>query len=167
MKPFNKKEYLDIIQKLVQDQYGDLIDNYGNIEWIPAEPEIKQKLIKINNTIINLTDLKNDDIRKNIILHNNFKIYSYKLKINNCNFVPNFNGKQTCFNITIWEEKNKTPNGHPCKIEFPVNLEKDSRFNNRPWLKYFSMNDGTNIPLDTILDIIKWLKTTVKLKAFI
>lgn len=170
MSSFTKQEYLDLIQKLVDQQYDDAIDDYDidQMEWIPSEPEIKEKVIKANtNGLIDLTNVKSSKIKEQLVLCTNLKVGPFKIRIGRYNGVPSQQGANICLDLEVWEERTKTPNGMPCRVDFPLIFHKDTRFDTRPWLKYFSGNMGGNVPMDTVVEIVRWMQAVKKLTAFL
>ena len=53
-------------------------------------------------------------------------------------------------------------------MENRVNVIKDDRFHNRDWVKFFHMGvRGKHIPINTCVDIVKWIQAIVKLTPFL
>jgi hypothetical protein len=172
MSSFTNQEYLELCQRLVDQQYEDLVDETPAIdnEWIPAEPEFKwKKKFKPNvNGSIDMTDTKSNLIRDLLWKCTNIKVGNFKIRISSYTGEPGQHGALVSMRLEVWEERHKTPNGHPCKIDFPVNWTKDTRFTGRPWLKYFTNGySGGTIPIDTVVDIIRWMQAIKKLTAFL
>lgn len=63
-------EYLSLCQKLVDQQYDeDALEDYNiqEMEWMPAEPVAKEKIINAHTTAtIDLTNVKASEIKKQI-----------------------------------------------------------------------------------------------------
>lgn len=171
MKSLSDQDYLDLIQKLVDQQYDDAIDDYNidKMEWVPSEPEIKRKLHKANTAgLIDLTTVRSDKLKEEILKCTNLKVGPFKVRIKRYNGVPSQQGMQMTVDMEVWEERTKTPSGQPCRIDYPMIFVKDSRFKGRPWLKYFNQgNFGTNVPIDVAVEIVRWMQAVKKLSAFL
>jgi hypothetical protein len=164
-------DYLDLIQKLVDQQYDDAIDDYdiSRMEWIPSEPEIKKKIHQASSSgMIDLTNVKSNKIKDELLKCTNLRVGPFKVRIKRYNSVPSQKGAQMTVDIEVWEERTKTPSGNPCRIDYPMIFSNDSRFSNRPWLKYFDRgNFGTNVPIDIAVEIMRWMQGIHKLTAFL
>jgi len=172
MSSISKEEYLRLLQEYVDQQYDDAIDDYNieEMEWIPSEPEIKKKVIQANtNGTIDLTDVKSDKIKDELFKCTNLRVGNFKIRINRYHGLPSNDGSQIVMNLEVWEEKKHTPNGHPCKIDFPLIFHKDNRFAGRAWVaKYFDKKSTAyNVPVETVVDIIRWMQACQKLSAFL
>lgn len=173
MKRFDQQYYLDLCQRLSEQQYDSIDDSndYDDIAWTPSEPEAKKKITQPNAAISDVTDMPSSDIKKQIFLYNNLKVGKFKIKINRYCAKPSQEGAQININLAVWEEKNKTPNGMPCRMDCAVNFIKDTRFIGCSWLKYFgnsgNNNSANNVPIDVAYDIVRWLQALRRLSAFI
>jgi hypothetical protein len=171
MKSFTNEEYLELCQKLIDEQYGDeAIEDYNisDMEWMPSESEVKKKKLQANtNGMIDLTDIKASKIKDELFKCTNFKVGNFKIRINHYYGMPEEEFKLK-LGVEVWEERHKTPNGMPCKIDYPMIFAKDSRFKNRPWLNDFQGgNSAYRVPIDTVVEIIRWMQAVKKLTAFI
>ena len=170
MKSLTDQEYLELIQKFVDQQYDQVDDhNTEKMEWIPAEPEYKKKIHQANTAgMIDLTHVKSTKIKEELLKCTNLKVGNFKVRIKRYNGVPSHQGIQMTVDMEVWEERNQTPSGRPCKIDFPMLFYKDNRFLGRPWVKYFNQgNFATNVPIDTAVEIVRWLQALKKLTAFL
>src|SRR5208283_297708 len=172
MSPMSKEEYLRLLQDYVDRQYDDAIDDYNieEMEWIPAEPEIEKKTVKANtNGTIDLTDVKSDKIREELFKCTNLRVGKFKIRINRYQGLPTPDGSQVAMNLEVWEERSQTPNGHPCKIDFPVVFHKDKRFIGKPWVAKYFNNRGIchNVPTDVVVEVVRWMQALKKLTAFL
>jgi len=165
MKIITDEEYISLCISLNEKQYGNSIEDY-DMEWIPSEPEVKKPKNTANN-YINLTTAKLDEINEKIFIFNNLQIAQFKIYINRYNGVPSSKGTTMTTDIICYEQKLKTPSGMPCKMEFPINFVSDNRFNNKSWITYFNGNKAHNIPIEKLIDIIRWFQALDKLSAFI
>jgi hypothetical protein len=168
---FTNQEYLDLIQKLVDQQYDDATNDYDieNMEWIPDESEIQEKIIRANyNGVIDLTKTKSSKIKEELLKCANLKVGNFKFMIDRYFDTPSADGFKTVINLRFWEHKNKTDSGNPCSIDYPLIFYKDSRFNGRAWVKYFNHgSSAVNVPIDTVVEIVRWLQAMGKLTAFL
>lgn len=170
MTKLNNNDYLKMLQNYVDQQYGDSLEDYDieAMEWMPADPPAKEKIknIPLNNGTVDLTDVKSDKIKEEMVKCTNLKIGKFKIKVSGYRGLPYGKEPQLVMNLEVWEEKTKTPNGHPCRMEFPLRIQKDDRFNKRDWIKYFDSHHATNVPVDTVVEIIRWMQVAQKLSAF-
>lgn len=155
---------------LVDHQYDDAVDDYDieNMEWIPAESEAKERMLKVNHSgMMDLTHVKSNLIKEEIFKCGNLKVGDFKIIINHFSGVPSQEGSKLCCNLKIMQHQSRTMNGMPCNMDSVVNLNTDMRFNSRPWVKYFSGSYANNVPIDTVVDIIRWLQAIKKMTAFL
>lgn len=170
MSELTNEEYLALCQKLVDQQYDDAVDDYdiSKMEWMPAESEIKEKMLKINrNGMIDLTHVKSTKIKEEIFKCGNLKVGDFKIIISQFNGIPSQEKDKLTCSLRLMGHQSKTMNGMPCNMDNDVNLKKDNRFNGRPWLKHFNSSYADNVPIDTVVDIIRWLQAIKKLTAFL
>lgn len=169
MSSFTNQEYLELCRALAEAQYDSTEEEeLVEMEWIPSEPPAKKRFAPNTNGTIDMTDTRSNLIRNLLWKCTNIKVGNFKIKINSYTGEPGQHGALVSMRLSVWEEKHKTPNGHPCRMDFPVNWAKDNRFTGRPWLKYFTggYENGT-IPIDTVVDIIRWMQAIKKLTAFL
>jgi hypothetical protein len=170
MKSLSDQDYLELLQRITNQQYDDAIDDYdiNKMEWIPAEPEIKEKIKAQTWGMIDLTHVKSSKIKEEIQKCTNLKAGAFKLRVSRYNGVPSQQGAKLCLDLCVMEERTQTPSGRPCKVDYPMNFSKDSRFSKCHWVKYFdAAGQGTNVPLDTVVEIIRWMQAAKKLSAFL
>jgi hypothetical protein len=182
MNSLTNQEYLELCQKLVDQQYDDAVDNYDafKMEWISAEPEAKEKIINYNDRcIFDLTTVHSSKIKEQLLLNNNFRVGKFKIRIFRYQqrhqilpkkglTVSNILNDKIFNAIEIWEERNRTPNGIPCKIDYPMIFDEDDRFTGCEWVGYFGDgNEGRSIPINTVVEIVRWLRCVMKLSAFL
>jgi hypothetical protein len=170
MSELTNEEYLALCQKLVDQQYDDAVDDYdiSKMEWIPAESEAKERMIKVNNNgMIDLTHVRSTKIKEEIFKCGNLKVGDFKIIISHYSGVPSQEGANLTCNLRFMGHQSKTMNGMPCNMDSFVNIAKDNRFFGRPWLKYFHGSNADNVPIDTVVDIIRWMQAIKKLTAFL
>lgn len=170
MKSFTDQEYIELCLKLVDQQYDNITDDYHieDTEWIPAESVAKEKMVKANrNGMMDLTHVKSDKIKEEIFKCGNLKVGDFKIIISHYSGVPSQEGAQLCCGLQLIGHQNQTMNGMPCNMDRAVNLKLDNRFNGRPWLKYFNESHANNVPIDTVVDIVRWLQAIKKLTCFL
>jgi hypothetical protein len=169
MKSLNDQEYLELLQKLVDAQYDDAITDYdiANMEWMPAEPEAKEQMLAVkHNGMIDLTHVRSGKIKEEIFKCSNLVVGDFKITVTRFNGIPSQQGAKLCCNLRIMGHQSRTMNGMPCNMDTSVDLNKDARFNGRSWLKYFNSNLATNVPIDTVVEIVRWMQAIKKLSAF-
>ncbi len=124
-----------------------------------------------SDAITDLTNAKKGDLPDLIFKTTNLKIHNFTIKITNYNGEPDEKGATLNVSFTLYHEVKETPNlKAPCRMTYPCNVYKDSRFRNRPWLKFFDAATGshaTNIPAGTLIDIVRWIQVVVKYPAFL
>jgi|HubBroStandDraft_5_1064220.scaffolds.fasta_scaffold85201_2 hypothetical protein len=171
MNSFTNKEYFELCQKLAEQQYDDALDDYNTskMEWSPAEPEAKEKIIQSqSHATIDLTHVTSSEIRKQVLLFTNFKVGKFKLHITRLLSSPDEKDEKMTASFKVWEERNQTPNGMPCKMDFPVRFDKDNRFTSCAWVKYFGKsNEAHNVSIEKVADILRWFQGIQKLSAFL
>jgi hypothetical protein len=89
-----KEEYLDLVTKLVDEQYGKEIDVDPIVDQPPLfkhKDDINKKYRELpnSNTIINATDYKKEDIKAAILRSSNLRIGSFLIKIIKHNYNKN------------------------------------------------------------------------------
>ena len=170
MKSLSDQDYLRLLQKLTDQQYDDAIDDYdiNKMEWIPSEPEVKEKIKASTWGMIDLTNVKSNKIREEIQKCTNLKVGPYKIRVSRYHGVPSQLGAQICLDLEVMEERTHTPSGMPCRIDYRMDFTKDSRFKKCHWVKYFDTSGcANNIPLDTVVEIVRWMQISKKLSAFL
>lgn len=166
-KSFTDQEYLELLQKLVDDQYDEAIDDYDikEMEWIPSEPEIvKKKKKAVNHNIsVDLTNVKSTQLAREVNRAGNIKVGNFKIIVREYHE----DGYQLTCDLRVVAHQSKTMNGFPCNMDTDVNLAGDSRFKGRPWLSYFEYNRAENVPIETVVEIVRWMQAIKKLSAFL
>jgi len=75
---------------------------------------------------------------------------------------------QLTMDITVYQEKYRTPSGAPCKMSYKMDFSQDDRFSNRPWITYFNTQGRAhNIPVETVVEIVRWLQALKRMNAFL
>lgn len=171
MKSLTDSEYLELLSKLVDEQYEDALDEYDiqKMEWMPSEPEVKQKIHQASTSgMIDLTNVLSSKIKEEILKCTNLKCGVFKIRVSRYNGVPSQQGAKMCLDLEVKEERTQTPSGHPCRVDYPMNFHKDTRFKNRPWLKYFNEKGyASNVPIEIVVEIVRWMQAVKKLSAFL
>ena len=169
MKSFTNEEYLALCNKLLDEQYDEALDDYdvSRMEWMPDTVVAKKKREKANsNGVIDLTNAKSNTIKPQLFKCINLKVGLFKLRIRTSD--DSLDDDKMLFSVEVWEERHKTPNGMPCKVDYAMDFFKDSRFKDRPWLKYFKSGSYANgMPVDTLVEVIRWMQVVKKLSAFL
>jgi hypothetical protein len=173
MRNFSKEEYLALVRQLTEDQYDELGDeDPQEIEWIPAVPEIKEKIMKLrSDAVTDLTKLKKSQLMDSLFKTNNLKVHGFTIKIARYHGDPDQKGGELTVDFTLYHEVYETPNMKaPCRMTLPCNIHKDTRFLGRSWLKHFDAATGshaTKVSTETLIDIVRWIQVAVKYPAFL
>lgn len=166
------KDYLELITKLVEDQYDCQEDDMVKEPvWISAISEVKERMDKIKKIEVtslsnDVTNMKRDQIIKIIMSLGNLKVHNFTIKVSR--YYQPKNDLPIEFTIRIWEKKFKTPSGNPCNMDYPLWMNTDNRFNDFKWKKRFNSSGmAIGISIDVIVDTVRWLQSIHKLAAFI
>jgi hypothetical protein len=162
----DRQAYLDLCQRLLDEREGDedTSDGIEMLVWIPATSKVKENMeASINYGVIDLSNIKGSKIKEQLSKGKYFKVDGFSIK------VITHDPVKDQFYIMIYEDKNKTPLGRPCKMTYKLKPTLDTRFDGRPWLSYFTYYDGSakNIPADGMVEIVRFLQIIKKLSAFI
>jgi hypothetical protein len=173
MGTFTKEEFLRLVERLTEQQYGGEIDEPESEEtvWMPADPPAKDKIkYPSSNGVIDLTNVKKDKIKDALYKCTTLKVGHFTVKISKYHGYPDKNGKgqDLKLDLTFWHEVYRTPSGAPCRMTYKLDVAKDNRFSNRPWLSYLSGTSAArNVPIDTAVDIIRWFQGVIRMTAFL
>lgn len=170
MSTFSKEEYLELVRQLTNQQYDELSDEDEEwIEWMPSEPTKKTKVRSTEYT--DLTNVKRENLPELIYKTTTLKIHNFTIQIAVFHGDVEDDEANLTVDFTIYQEVYQTPNMKaPCKMTYPCNMFKDSRFRGRPWLQYFDKqtgSHGTQVPTTTFIDIVRWIQVVVKYPAFL
>lgn len=163
---YTKEEYLKLVSRLMEDHDSD--DPEDKDPWIPAISNIKDKMInaRANSNSIDLSNASKQEIMVGVKIYNNIKIEKFSIKMHS-----HMDADKRTFDIWIYEESDKSLNGAPGKMIYKINLGKDDRFSDRPWLNYFYNNTitsrGIAVPEEVVCDIVRWLQAINRMKAFL
>lgn len=164
----NKEDYLKLLEKIAANQYDteDEMPYTPEEAWIPAESEAKSKLKNINfNGVIDCTKMRSNDIKTAIGKAKNIQVGTFLIRISDYyGEDPLVEGK---LSIEVYERLYRTPTGQPCNMDFRADLTRDSRFTGRPWLKYFQGSWADKVPVENIIEIVRWMQALKKLAAFL
>ena len=173
MSSFNKQEYLDLIHKLLDQQYAEdeETENIESDHWIPAESPLKDKIpISVQNGTMDLSDAKKDKISTALRSASNFTVGHFIIKVERNLFDSKRNpivGNPT-FNIELYEERFKTPSGNPCRMTYKIDIKKDSRFNQCKWVSHFSYsNKASNVSNEIFVEVVRWMQALKRMTAFL
>lgn len=155
-------EYMELLRKFVEQQYNcsdedSSIKEEDGIVWAPADSEAKMKIKNHINIFIDFTNYKKDKV-KSILMDSNRAVEC--IRVNNF-MVKIRNRYKDSVNISIYEEKFKTPSGNSCKMTYPIDL-KDSRFSSFSHIKH----NQSSITIDSLVEIIKYLQIISKFPVF-
>lgn len=171
MNTFTKEEYLALVEKMSAEHYGEEGENEPIWEPDPA-PEKASRIHLVNKEgCVDLTKANKDKVRD--ILFNykyaNLAIGDFVLRIYRFVGEPGGNKDEIKINLTLHRYVYRTPAGAPCKMLNKFYIHNDSRFERRPWLTHFGIhsNYGNDIPLETMVEIVRWMQVVEKLPAFV
>jgi uncharacterized FlaG/YvyC family protein len=171
----SKEEYLQLI-KTAQE---DTMDDYPNIPdsaWMPAESPAKDKMLRAraagSQGVIDVLKYKKPQIRNALYQSINLQIGEFIVHVEEYHGRPAVKKMpphaQLTMDIQVMQEKYKTPSGAPCKMSYKMDFFQDNRFVNCPWISYFSSKGvAHNIPMETVVDIIKYMQIVQRLNAFL
>lgn len=170
MSNLTKEEYLKLVEKFFNEQYDEVpfIESLPNDAWIYADPPAKDKMkLPGHDGITDLTNVKKDKIAEILHTCRNIKIGNFLVKITKYHGEPDYEGGANFgLDICIYEEKVKS--NPPSKIQYKVDVHKDTRFSGRVWIEHFnSFKIGANIPLETVVEIVRWLQAIKRMSAFL
>lgn len=162
----SKEEYWKLIEQVIKEQEDSDMEDFVDCNaWIPAEPAHKKSPPERYGSI-DATKLKKEGVQQAIQKYQILNIGRFVLTIKLADKIKQEDKQE--YLVSLYETKYVTPLGRPCNIQYRVALYKDTRFENRPWLKYFRTYGGsTAIPEATVLDIVRWLQAIIKLPAFL
>lgn len=164
----SKEDYLKLLQDLANEQYDseDKPEVIPDDTWIPADPPAKERMKNISfSGVVDATNLRKDQVKSALARASNIKVGAFLIRINDyCGKDPLQKG---ILSFEIYERRTRTPTGNPCNMDYPADLSADDRFHGRPWLSYFSGASARDVPIDTIIDIVRWMQAVKKLSAFL
>lgn len=171
----SKETYLKLLESLAeQDDLESYESTYIPEEsWIPSESRAKEEMMKArarNQGTVDCLKLKKDKIKEAIYKNSNIKVGEFMIKITEYHGLLDKKGVGTDLkmDLSVWQTKYKTPSGNPCKMDYRMDFSKDNRFINRPWLNYFGPGGSAhNMPVEILIDVIKWMQIIQKLTAFL
>lgn len=173
MSNFSKEDYLKMLEAMANQQYDEpeesVVNDVPDNAWIWGSSPLKEKLMfaKLHSTT-DATNLHRDQIKKAVQNTRNIQVGHFSIKIKG--YYQSEKLGNDFMHIDVYERRSKTASGMPCNMDYKAELVDDKRFANRPWLTYFSKDSpGTakNVPIDTVVDIIKWLQALKKLTVFL
>lgn len=167
-----RKDYLKYLKELTNEQYSfyddeeetekDTADN----SWVWAEPPAKEKMkIIVFNGVVDATELRKDQIKESLGKAKNIKVGEFTLRIRDVYGRDPL--EKGVLSLEVYEKRTKTPTGQPCNMDYRCDLSKDKRFASRPWLSYFKGSWGRDVPIDTIIDIVRWMQALKRLTVFL
>lgn len=174
MKTLSKEDYLKLLEELSNESDQEIddisvIDNL-DITWMPSESAAKAKMLKnlqFNGTA-DATHMKKAQIKEAIAKSKNLQVGHFSIKIRG--FYVSEKQSNSFMHLDIYERRTKTATGQPCNMDYKLDVMGDKRFIGRPWLNLFNNNrqgTATNVPIDTVVEIVKWLQALKKLAVFL
>lgn len=169
MNSMTKQEYLDLINKLLDQQYENDEPETPDPDshWMPAESPLKDKIpISVQNGVIDLTNAKKDKIKTSLTMAGGFRVDNFlvKVKRRQTNSLP----VALVWDIELFEERFKTPSGNPCRMTYRLDVGSDTRFNQCPWVTSFGKGSSARgVSPDVFFDIIRWMQAIKRMTAFL
>lgn len=165
-------EYTKLIQDFYNDQYEDNDERTSEQDIIMGqrlvEAAIKKQSFRSppHNGTTDLTNIKSDKIKENLLLSQNFKVGKFLIKIKKWNTAYNLDDG---VDISIYEDtKDQTASGKIFATLKKVDVIKDNRFKGRLWISQFDrFQSGNGITYSTLIDIVRWLQAMTKLTCFL
>lgn len=166
MEKFSPEEFLKLLQDIIneQEEYDTyridevITDDYFN-QYDSPVPKFKAN----DFSVLDLTKCKRENIEEELFKCTNIKVGNFTFKIKRYSMTTD----PLTIDIRIFEDKTRTPSGNPCKMTYPVNIKTDTRFKESYWASLFTaQNSAFNVPVETAIDIIKWLQAASKYVAF-
>ena len=174
MTTFTEQEFIDLVNYLNDRRYDyeeeESTYDYGFYDDNDPVISVKKKsLIVQSNTWIDLSKATREEIRDSLFKFMGLKIGNYTIRIRNYNGKSNDDQDIALgVSITVYHDVFMTPLGHPCNMTLPLNVSKDKRFVGAAWLSYFSDGaHGTEIPVDTMVEIVRYFQVIDKLSSFV
>src|ERR1017187_8217485 len=162
-----------MLESLNSDQYDSdddscVPENYEEA-WIPAVSPEKEKMFRtVRNGQLDITKYRKEQIRDAIYKVVNLTIGEFLIHISEYHGMPVRNKPQEAkltLDITLYGTKYKTDSGLPCNMQSKLDPKTDNRFTGKPWLEKFSGADADYIPVETVVDIIRWLQALKRMNA--
>lgn len=175
MNLLSKDEYLRLLESVQSEEDYQETDYDGipDDAWIPAEPVDKAKIAREmearSHGVIDVLKYRKEQIRDAIYKCMNLQVGEFIIHIRRYNGHPKdkqLNGPLT-LDINLMQERYRTPSGAPCKMQYTFNPFLDNRFTNQPWLTYFDRGWAKDIPVETMVDIIRWMQALRRMTAFL
>lgn len=172
MSTFSKEDYLKMLEEIANQQYSEpkepAVDVPGD-SWIWGESPLKEKLKMANlHSTTDATNLHRDQIKTAIKKTRNLKVGHWSIKIKG--FYHSDKLDNDFMHLDIYERRTKTPSGQQCNMDYRADLATDNRFTNCSWISYFSTTSpglAQNVPIDTVVNIVKWMQALKKLTVFL
>lgn len=169
------EDYVKLVEQFADERYGTSItaENsdqtiYGSDALMAEADERRSRMLRkreqADNAAWDCTEADMKTIKQKVHTVGNIKAGRFTVRIKNYRQ----DKSSTTANVDIYEEKvhrnSFGSNKMPCK----VNVMKDMRFENRPWLSYFKNQiGGTNIPIESVAQIVRWCQAVHRLGAFL
>lgn len=172
MSTFSKEDYLKMLEDMANQQYDEPEEPEVNVptdSWVWGVSPLKEKLMtaKLHSTS-NVMNLHRDQIKKAIQNTRNIQVGAFSIKIKG--YYQSDKLDNHFMHLDIYERRTKTPTGQSCNMDYKADLTSDKRFADRPWITYFSKDNpghAKNVPIDTVVDIVKWMQALKKLTIFL
>jgi hypothetical protein len=155
MSKIDEKEYLTMVQEAYNQAYG-AEENVFSERIVFSESELslaaKERLLNsARRNIIDMTKMKRKEMAEKLssarwITINNFVVQIYKVE----------NG---LFTLAVSEEKNK--------IHRKLDSKRDNQFDQAlEWREFFQSKVAVRIPLERVVEMIRWIQGISKITPF-
>lgn len=155
----NSKEYARLTKEYAEEQYGEYLYPYQDEVEKEAE-ERKERLLKekVSSRLLDLSKADLTTIKSELPTSRFIEIGKFNITVRKYYTI----NTQSYINLDIYEYVKEN------KIASKLNITKDVRFQDREWIKYFknALMGGFQIPLETAVQIIRWLQVADKISAF-
>ncbi|CAM6006090.1 unnamed protein product [Sphagnum balticum] len=165
-----------MLESLNEGQYGSdeenyVPDNYSEDAWMPAVSPHKEKMFRtVRNGQLDITKYRKEQIKDAIYKVTNLIVGEFLIHITEYHGMKAGNKPQESklnLDIILYRTKYKTETGQHCNMQFKLDPRTDNRFTGKPWLEMFAGSRADNIPVDTLVDIIRWLQALKRINAFL
>jgi hypothetical protein len=168
MEKLSKEDYIKLIERLVDHYDLEDDDSFEELEntWIPSVSKAKEKFNKsLNGSLVDLSNVKKDQIEDYIYKHHDIKVGNFLLKIIKYSIKPSelqqSHKSDLEVDVIIYEYNN-------LNMVDKVDVQKDSRFISRPWRDSFNtFKTAKNLDIQSTVDIIRWLQALSRIGCFI
>lgn len=179
----SKDDYLKLLESVQQEDF-DQIDHLDppDTAWIPARSSAHDMLEKARARqsygILDIVEYKREQIQEALYECINLQVGEFIIHVEEYHGRPAKLSKakntspspasELTMDIVVYQERLTTPSGIPCKMQYMMDFFQDNRFTNQAWLSHFTHKGrARNIPVETVVDMIRWLQALNRMNAFL